>query len=223
MSTDSPNAFDTPPQPPAKQGMSTGAKVLIILAVVFGGFLLVCCGGMAFFAYSATKSLNISQDPAEVAKVTAEIAEIDIPAGLDPKMSMGGTIPLVGVSMHMAIYSDKDTGSMLTLFTMQTPQGQTSQEQLRQQMEQSLQQQGGNREVEAEKINVEETREIELTINDKPASFTLSKGTGAKSGKPRIEVVGTFEGKAGATFVMLNVDAEKYPEEKVVETLESIK
>ena len=36
-------------QPPRKPGMSTAAKVLIVLGVAFGIMVLLCCGSLIWF------------------------------------------------------------------------------------------------------------------------------------------------------------------------------
>jgi hypothetical protein len=76
---------------------------------------------------------------------------------------------------------------------------------------------------EPEGVNVEESQQKTIEINGQEATFTISKGTGQQSGNARIMATGTFQGKAGLTTVVVNVDAEKYPEEEVVKMLESIK
>src|SRR5512140_2673770 len=45
MSTSQP-PFATPDATPPKRGMGKGAKVALILGVIFGVLVLVCCGGM---------------------------------------------------------------------------------------------------------------------------------------------------------------------------------
>ena len=81
-------------QPSPKPGTSTGTKVLIILAIVFGVLLLLCCGGVIGFVFWAQSYMteSFSEDPAKVATVTQEIAQLDIPEGLDPTASVDMTL-----------------------------------------------------------------------------------------------------------------------------------
>ncbi len=74
-----------------------------------------------------------------------------------------------------------------------------------------------------EDIDVEESQEKTMEIRGETATFTISKGVGQQSGGSRITVVGTFQGKEGPTVLILNVDAEEFSEEEVIEMLESIK
>ena len=76
-----------------KRGMSGGAKTLIILGIVFGGLIVLCCGGIiGYFAYYAGNML--SEDADTIARLTQEeIVQIDIPEELAPRRSMNITIP----------------------------------------------------------------------------------------------------------------------------------
>ena len=79
-------SFDQPETSPdaaaARKRMSTGTKILLILAIVFGGLLVLCCGGMillGLYAQSYAKTA-LSDDPAAVQETAAEITQIDVPA-----------------------------------------------------------------------------------------------------------------------------------------------
>jgi hypothetical protein len=212
----------TPPewsQPVRKPGMSTGVKVLIILAIVFGVLAVLCCGGIAGLVWWA-KSM-VSNDSAVVVATTREITDIDIPAPLKPLAKVDVKITLSGQSMMvMVVYDDKGSNSSLVLVSMGEAFGSQNQKQMRQSIDQSLQQQGmGNR----EDTLVSQTSQKELTIRGEKAVFTIGQGKGANSQKPRIQVTGAFQGKKGPAMLILEADAEKIPEEEAIRMLESIK
>jgi len=206
---------------PPRVGMSTTAKVLIILCVVFGGLLVLCCGGMALVGYKFTSEMkeSMSQDPQAIAAKTEEIARIDVPAGLAPQASFDMKIPLTDQRLMVwVVYADKKSDSMLMLFAMGETLAQQNQAQMRQSIDQSLQQQN----MQQEQITVDESYTKELEINGQPATFVIQKGTGKDSQTRRIQVSGVFQGKTGPVMLMLNVDAEKFSEEEIVKMLESI-
>jgi len=213
--------FDNTPgglrPPQEKKGMSTRAKVLIWLGVGFGGLCLLCCGGLVWIGYHFANS--VSQDPAEIATVTEEMAGIDVPDGLDPKMSMDMKVPISGQRiMAWVVYVDEESQSMLMLCGMGPDAGTQDPEQMQKQFKQSMQQQGMQQQQDMVTAQ-SETRE--LTVRGEPASFTFTTGV-TESGVPRIRVNGVFQGKTGLVILMVDADSEKYPEEQIVQMIEGI-
>ena len=206
-------------QPSEKAGMSCGAKLLILLGVLFVLVIVACCGGMIGFGWYFGKS--VSEDPDEIIALTQEIVDIDIPEALPPQLSFDMKIPFSGQQvMKWAVYADEATASLLVLASFgEALQGQ-DEEALADQIEQSLRQQGM-----ASEQNVREwqrsTREIE--VRGKPVSFDFATGEDVDSGARRIEVTGTFEGAGGSVLFSFSGDAEKFPEETIVEMIESIR
>lgn len=204
-------------QPP-KRGMSTGAKVLIALGVIFGALILLCCGGVItviFYVRSA-----VSQDPAVVAAKTQEITRIDIPEGLDPQQSFDMNIPFSGKRLTWVAYVDEQTDSALILFEMGGVRASQDQEQMRRAMDESLRQQGMQQ--QREKLVDVKSHPKEVQIRGQPATFTIEKGVGADSQKPRIQVTGAFQGEGGPAMLLFGADAQKFTEEQIVEMIDSI-
>jgi hypothetical protein len=203
-----------PPQPP-KRGMSTGVKVILILGIIFGVLVVVCCGifgGIAWWAQS-----RMSKDPTVVKNATKAMTDIDIPAALQPAISMN-----MQPVMTMVLYADQSSKSTLALIEPGSMMKGQNEEQMRQQLEQSMRQQGANQ-PEAEQILISHSEQKQFTIRGRPATFTIATGKGARSGAPRVQVNGTFEGKTGNVLLMLNADANKVSEPAAVQMLESIK
>lgn len=219
MSMTPPEMTSEATQPPRKSGMSRGAKLLIALGVGGGLLVLACCGvGIGTMYYFGTSM--VSQDPAEVVAKTDEIAQIEIPDQLKPAMSFDMKNPFSGQRLMLwTVYVDEGTNSTLVLFAFGSMGASQDQEEMRREMDKSLQQQkmGGQ-----EEINIEETYTKDVEIRGEKATFTITKGKGKKSGDPRIQVMGVFKGESGPVMVMLNADAEKYTEEQIVEMIESI-
>jgi len=92
-------------------------------------------------------------------------------------------------------------------------------EQMQLQMEQSLRQQGLQGK---QQLAESESSQKEIMVRGKPASFTITKGQGENS-KPRIQVVGSFQGSDGRVLLIVSVDAEKYSEDTITKMIESIR
>jgi len=197
--------------------MSRGAKLLIILGVGGGLLVLLCCGGLIGFGVYVAGGM--SQDPGVVEEKTQEMAKIEVPEGLKPKMSFDMKVPFYGRFMLWVIYVDEETDSLLMLFTVANASGSEDPQEMRRALDQSLRQQGIE---EQEDIDVDETSTKDVEIRGQTVTFTVSKGVGRESGNKRIQVMGVFQGEDGPVFLMLNADAEKYSEEQVIEMLESI-
>ncbi len=210
----------TPPdwtQPPQKRGMSTGSKVVLILAIIFGVAAVICCGGgIAVIAYFRHAAID---DPAVVRQKTAEITDIEVPGGLQPQGGLDLKVPFSGKPiMTIVVYADQPSDSFVFLASGPAFESQ-NQAQMEQSINQSLQQKGMGKEGET---IIGQTVEKKVQIRGKQASFRITTGKGSKSGKPRISVVGAFPGKEGTAMLILNADAEKYPEETIRRMLESI-
>jgi hypothetical protein len=217
MSMTPPEIGSEAPPPPPKSGMSTGAKVLILLGILAAVLVLLCCGVGGFFVY---KMRNMaSDDPATIAAKTDEMTEIEIPEGLDPVMSLDVSIPFVGDVMLITVYTNAQQDSSLILFAPGEQMRGEDQEQMQQQMQDSLRQQGMGAQ---EEIAEGETHTKEFTIRGETAKFVVTKGEGAQTGSERIIVMGTFQGKEGPVMLLLNADAEQYTEEEITTMLESI-
>ena len=206
---------------PPKVGMSTPVKVLIILCIVFGGLAVVCCGGMAIMVpmFASKMKESVSDSPQQVVAKTAEMAKIDVPAELAPKTAFDMKVPFTDQRMMLwVVYTDQKGDSMLMLFAMGNMMAQQNQDQMRQSIDQSLQQQN----MRQEQITIEQTSTKEREINGQQATFTIQKGKGKDSKTERIQVSGVFQGKTGPVMLMMNVDAQKISEDEIVKMLDSI-
>ena len=204
----------TPPTPPPAPPRRIWPW---LLGAGCGVALLLCCGVVGFFGYMGAKvAQGMSQDPAKVREVAKSIVEIDLPPELTPQMSMDLPVP----TMHMTFAVFGNDSNVVMLGNMRGAAfAKGDPEMMARQMEQSMQSRSSGR----ESLNAENTEQLEFTIRDKPVKFTITEGTGANSSKKLIEAVGAFPSEGGFIIVVIQVDAEQYNKERVVQLIESIR
>lgn len=222
MSTPEPiNPYDSPP--PARSGMSSGAKVLLGLGIGCGVLALLCCGGLAitgiFFGRSFSQAS--STDRATVQAVSDSIVELQVPPPMAPQFSLDWTMPFVNRKfMTMAIYADKaegeDPNSMLFLFQMDGELA--TRDLLRAQFEQQLQQSGRKN---FEEVFVESPETIAIDIHGTTADFEFGQGK-RDDGHEVWQAIGAFDGKGGPAMLFMQLDTKQYDEEQARAILHSM-
>ena len=223
MAFESQNDETFDPEPPKKKGMSTTAKVLITLGCVFGGFLLLCCGGVMYTGYQARNA--VSEDPTVVAEVTKEIAEIDIPPQFQPKVSMNMDFWFMPVKMRFVVYHTRGNTGSLTLMEFVDPNakegefGPRDRDQVRQQMRQ--QNQGQN----VRDLDIEKSHTRRFQIRGKEVAFRFAKAVDPQTKTAFRQVRGAFPGriKNSRVVLVLQLPEDEYNEDRVVRMIESIK
>ncbi len=211
-----------PTEPAPRPGMSTGAKVLLILGIVFGGLVLLCCGGVMISGVLMQRyfARSLSEDPQTVRATTAELAQLEIPDALAPQAAMDLKVPFSGRQMMtMAIWSHQESNSVLMLMGMGKIFGPDAERQMKNSMRQSLREQGFQ---EPGQWQVETTRDHEVEIRGETVQFTIGRGRNPETGAPRVQVSGVFQGESGPVMLMADVDARVVSEDELIEMLESI-
>ncbi len=153
--------------------------------------------------------------PADVAALAQEIADIEIPAAFAGKMGM--KMNLGFMSMKMCTFEQTEGRGMLQLMEMQISVGDPKDGEA--QLKQSMRQQG-NQEMQALNIEKSETREYE--IRGEKASFTFAEGKEINTSAPYREVKGNFKGKSGVAVLHLQLQEEAWDDEKITQMIESI-
>ncbi|MBX9789322.1 MAG: hypothetical protein K2Y37_10435 [Pirellulales bacterium] len=204
----------TPPTPPPTPPRRIWPW---LLGAGCGVALLLCCGFVGFFGYMGAKvAQGMSQDPTKVREVAKSIVEIDLPPEFAPQMSMDLPVP----TMHMTFAVFGNGPNMVMLGKMRGAAfAKGDAEMMARQMEQSIQARSSGRET----LEAENSEEREFTIRDKPVKFTITEGTGANSSKKLVEAMGAFPADGGFIIIVIQVDAEQYSKERVVEVIESIR
>lgn len=187
-----------------RQGMTTGTKVLLVIAGLMGVMLLLCCGGI--FWFGSRLSNSVTEDPAEIAKIRESISSIEVPEGFEPQA--GANINMFVFQMDLVGYERDDDESLLLLMQMQAA-GQ-GQEEIEQQFRQQALEQS-----DAEEIDIESTEIRTYEINGRESDFVFAKGTLTEDDTKVRQVSGIFPGKGGAAFLMFQVAEEDWNEAEV--------
>jgi len=199
---------DFPPQQPPKKRSGCMTAFLVLLLV--GGIsLVVCCGGLGLIGYQAQKA--VVEDPAAVRALTDEIAQIQLPEGMEPKGGINGKVPFLG-GIKMVMY-EGENNAFFALGEVSGPMAANAQETFRAEIDKQR---------EAQQPSEDQTTEqVEFTVRGQPASMEVVRGT-RQDGTSKVEVFGSFEGHEGPAFVALSLDGEKYDDEQIRSLIESI-
>jgi hypothetical protein len=193
----------------------SGTFFKVFLGVILGGIalMILVCGGLYWFARSAVK---MTQIPAEVQQIADSIARISIPEGYSPT---GGMTMNLGASVKMAIFERKAEGKsgQLMLMQMNVPGGGVSDQQVRQSLDQQMQQSGKDG-----SITVKSRATRSFQIDGQARDFEFIEGTEPKTNAEVRQVVGTFPGREGMAILMLREAAAGWDEAAAVKMLESI-
>lgn len=203
--------FPNQAYPPRKQG---GSKLLMGLGIGCGLVLLLCCGGGVAIYWFARGA--VSEDPARIAEVAREIAEVQLPPDLQPLRSV--SMKAMNRGLSMAIYQSEDgTG---TAILMEIAGGEAlDPSDMREQAELQGQQQG----IEQGDLVDVESREMEIQVRGEPAKFLIEMGKESQSNVEYIRGSGVFRTKDGVGMLMVQGPADRYTEEQIEETIRSVK
>ena len=211
------------PQVVEKRGMSSGTKVLLILGILFLLCVLLCCGGGIVVSFMASKYAKdaVSLDPAVIAQRRSEILDIEIPEPFTPQTSMDMTVPMTDQRLMMIIsYTGQSPADTITLVGIGELMAGQPEQQMRQQIEQSLQQQGIGRQ---DSTGQWEAKEKEFTIAGKPTTFVFRIAKDENNEPKRFDASGMVTGKRGPVLITISADAETLSEEQIDKIIESIK
>ena len=199
-----------------KPGMSTSAKILIGVLIFGGVCVIACCGGIYWLSTSA---FEMTEKPAEVVEMADSIASIDVPEEYQPTAGITVNVPFVNINMKMSVFArnpDNQEGGAVMLMQMSGP-GMENEQQMRQQFEAQMEQQGQNKNI------VEESSEIKnFTIDGEEVAFEFVSGKNPDTDKKVHQVTGLFPGQNGMVFLMIYETDENWDEEQVTKMIESI-
>lgn len=216
--TDPINPYDAPE--PERRGMSGTTKVLLGFGIGCGLLLVICCGvfgvgGMWVLNYAQN---SISEDPAKVRDVTADIVAIEIPKGLEPKAVFDMHVPFSGERLMTWVSYESTQGDnhlVLGQFGASIAKMGDFESQLRKSIDES-------RKDKDEDVDVVESETFDSKINDENAQFKISQTTGRTSKKEYWDVIGQFRGNAGPAMIMIRLDSAEFTKEQLLDVLKSM-
>ena len=211
------------PQMVEKRGMSSGAKLVLILLILFLLCVLVCCGGMALIFWRASAYMKdaITDDPVVIKQRQAEMLEIDVPESFAPEISIDMKVPMTDQRlMTFVVYSGQSPGDSLVLVGVGDMLSDMPQEDMEQQIEDSLRQQGIGQPQPGTEWT---TKTKEFTIGGEPTTFVYRTETNEDGEPTQHHVTGTIPGKRGPVAVIITAREETLSEEDIDKIVESIK
>lgn len=210
------------PQAVEKQGMSSGAKLLLILAIIFLLCVLACCGGIGIFMYQASAYMKdaLTEDPAIIDQRRAELLDIDIPEGFAPKISIDMKVPMMDTRLMTIVAYESGPSNSLVLVGVGDMLSEMPKEDMEREIENSLQQQGLGQPAPGAKW---ESKTKEYQIAGKPVTFKYQTVKNENDELTSIHVTGLVDGKRGPVLVTLSADAETLSEEEIDQVIQSIK
>jgi hypothetical protein len=175
----------------------------------------VCCIAVVAVVLASGYFINQAaegfvENPEQAAEVAGSIVDYELPAGFQEQ----GAMDFLG--MKAAFITSANDQSVIML--MEFPSAlQMNQEQMEQQMEQALAQQGSQGSVSFSPVGTEE-----VNINNQTVVLTTSEGTGQNGGQVR-QILGVFEGNSGNTaMLMIMGDVESWDEEGIDSFIDSL-
>ncbi|MFN0055074.1 MAG: hypothetical protein ACKV0T_23115 [Planctomycetales bacterium] len=205
---------------PSKPGMSSTAKVLLILGGIGGLCLLVCCGVGGYFVYKGRELVAnaTTTDPEAIRTRAQQIAPgIQVLSDLEPMQALDLVV------MKWVIYQRKpQQDGMLMLMEFDTSMFQQGdpEQQRKQMLDAMRQQQAQSGQMDAN-LQIQERTSRDLTVRGQTTKFEFNKGTAG--GKTVRQVIGSFPSPKGVAMLMLMLPDEGYEEEAVVRMIESIR
>ena len=195
--------------------MSRTTKIVI---GIVAGLLILCCLGIGLAVLLLPRAVqnfaenNITDDPERAAEVGQSIVEYELPPGMQEEGAMG----FAGMKMVFITAGQRDDAMVML---MQFPEiMQASEEEMRRQMEDSLAQQRGQRQ-----LNMEVVSEDEVVINDQNTVLTTLEGTD-ENGTSIRQITGVFESKAGGPAMLMAISPiATWEEANIDEFIESLR
>lgn len=211
---DNPN--DPQPESAAHYEEKSGGGCLKWVLILGGlGLLsvLVCCGGGVWLMWGSLPKMVGT--PAEVAAVSQEIMQIDIPPDYIGEAGMSADNFIF--AMRFATYRHKEGKGQLLIGSMQVKLGASKDQQA--EFKNTTRERSDNE----KKLTITNTEDREFTIRGKKVPFKFSEATEEGTDKKYRLVEGELEGAGTMAVFQLTLEEDAYDEEAVVKMIESIR
>ena len=183
-----------------------------------GAAVLFCCGavlvaGLVFWQAGKKLQEGMKTDPEAAAEAAHQIADYDLPEGYQEQVAMD-----IMFYSFVMIGPKAPSGSVNgPVFMLAQFQAGVNQEQMEEQLRQSLEQQAGNRGLNMSLVSVEEK-----TIRGEETQVATYEGSD-ENGFVMRQVITSFPGKDGTAMLMIMGPAELWDQDMVDAFIESIR
>lgn len=180
-----------------------------------GAAVLFCCGtvlvaGLVFGKIGQTVQRGMKTDPEGASQAAHEIADYTLPDGYQEQMAMDIMF------YSFVVISPEQTGSGGPTIMLAQFQAGVDQEQMRQQLQQSAEQQYGRNGLEMKLVEVKE-----MTIRGEETEVVTYEGTD-NEGRTLRQLVTAFPGKDGNAMLMIMGSPEDWNDDEINQFIESI-
>jgi len=191
------DGFEMESEPPVKK--ASGLKIVVIVLAIAGGVGVLACGGIVVGGFLILRNAA-NDDPASIRQTAQEISEIDVLEGFEPMFSMS----LMGV--NIAAFGEQGPGVPRMFMLMSFPAAiAANEEQMRQQMDQSLQQHTGK-----QNLNQLESETRPHSIRGADCQVRIAK-VEDDQGRQLRQVTAIFTAKSGSpAMLMLMMPEEEW-------------
>jgi hypothetical protein len=203
-------------QAPAEERPARGCRRQATFFGLFGALTLaVFCGVCGLFGYLLFVP-GIYQTPAEIAPITQEIVDVQVPDVFQPRLAMKWDNSLYAARLSMYQHQQGRGALQFTEIAVKVGDKAVAEAQLKQQMSQ----QDAMDEIKV--LKVESSQSREFLVRGQPVKFTFEAGEDVSSSTRYHQVTGQFVGKNGPAALVLQMEDDVWDEAVVVEMLESM-
>jgi len=191
-----------------------------LVAIGIVGVLCLCAvvvSALVFGAGISQVTRSIKTDSVSVAATGQRIADFDVPAGYKEAFAMS-FLSYDMVTLAPDTYDSSSSSSTgMAIMLMQFNSGLTDPSQMQQQMQKSLEQQGGQR-----GMNMTAVKTYETTIRGQKSTVTIYEDNGSRGYILR-QLITVFPGKHGTVMLMMQGPTETWDQSLADEFLTSIR
>lgn len=209
-------SFPTDPTPAQKRGSGR----LLGFALGCGGLVVLCCGGGVVALVMMGQSFQVKTDPAQASTIASGIADMQLPADLQPISSVDQRVPILNQRiMSIVIYQSADKSSTVMLCGFPGELTAANRPQLRSLVDMQLAQQGQA----LGEMTVRDTKTVDVKIREQPSYFTVEKGTLSTNQVEYVRIGGLFPSKDGVGMIIVQAPTSKLNDKQVQALINSIK
>ena len=205
--------IETPPQANKNKNnkwiwIGLGAAALFCLCAIGVATLL-------FMRIGQQVAKGVKTDPQEASKAAHAIADYDLPAGYQERMSMDFMVYSMVMIGPDSSASSTDRAKPIIMLAQFQAMG--NQQQMEQQIRQSFEQQSGRRGLKLKLVDVKK-----MTIRGEEVDVATYEGTD-DNGFVMRQLISTFPGKDGTAMLMIMGAAQTWDQEEIDTFIKSIR